>query len=102
MMCSNPEFGALLWTSWSGCGALASKSMRRFSARMTIDEKVLPNLTAEDLKDLGVASLGHRRELLDAIAALRTEAKAERPLQTLRQRRAPRALKTAPNAAKSR
>src|SRR6516164_3007148 len=35
-----------------------------------IDETVLPNLTAEDLKELGVASLGHRRKLLDAIAAL--------------------------------
>jgi hypothetical protein len=30
-----------------------------------IDETVLPNLTAEDLKELGVASLGHRRKLLD-------------------------------------
>jgi SAM domain (Sterile alpha motif) len=36
-----------------------------------IDETVLPNLTAEDLKELGVASLGHRRKLLDAIATLR-------------------------------
>src|SRR5262249_47646358 len=36
-----------------------------------ITEKVLPNLTAEDLKELGVAALGHRRTLLDAIAALR-------------------------------
>ena len=33
---------------------------------------VLPNLTAEDLKDLGVSALGHRRKLLDAIAALRS------------------------------
>jgi predicted ATPase/class 3 adenylate cyclase len=39
-----------------------------------IDETVLPNLTAEDLKELGVASLGHRRKLLDAIAALRNDA----------------------------
>src|SRR5262249_54160778 len=36
-----------------------------------ITEKVLPNLTAEDLKDLGVSIVGHRRTLLDAIAALR-------------------------------
>ena len=28
-----------------------------------IDETVLPNLTAEDLKELGVASLGHRVKL---------------------------------------
>jgi class 3 adenylate cyclase/tetratricopeptide (TPR) repeat protein len=32
---------------------------------------LLPQLTAEDLKDLGVALVGHRRRLLDAIAALR-------------------------------
>jgi hypothetical protein len=36
-----------------------------------IDETVLPSLTAEDLKDLGVSVVGHRRKLLDAIAALR-------------------------------
>src|SRR5271169_3683915 len=41
-----------------------------------IDEGVLPNLTAEDLKDLGVTLVGHRRRLLDAIAALVTEAPA--------------------------
>jgi class 3 adenylate cyclase/predicted ATPase len=44
-----------------------------------IDETVLPNLTVEDLKELGVASLGHRRKLLDAIAALRTDASGEAP-----------------------
>ena len=37
-----------------------------------IDESVLPSLTAEDLKDLGVIMVGHRRKLLDAIASLRT------------------------------
>jgi hypothetical protein len=36
-----------------------------------IDDTVLPRLTAEDLKDLGVGFVGHRRKLLDAIAALR-------------------------------
>src|SRR5713101_4151423 len=35
-----------------------------------IDERVLPSLTADDLKDLGVSLVGHRRRLLDAIAAL--------------------------------
>src|SRR5215471_18228245 len=44
-----------------------------------IDETVLPNLTAEDLKELGVASLGHRRKLLDAIAALRSGASGKAP-----------------------
>ena len=36
-----------------------------------IDEAILPKLTAEDLRDLGVTAVGHRRILLDAIAALR-------------------------------
>src|SRR5215471_20514575 len=35
-----------------------------------IDGEVLRRLTAEDLRDLGVASIGHRRRLLDAIVAL--------------------------------
>ena len=37
-----------------------------------IDWGALPKLTAEDLKDLGVVLGGHRRRLLDAIAALDT------------------------------
>src|SRR4051794_25095950 len=45
-----------------------------------IDATVLPNLTAEDLKELGVGFVGHRRKLLDAIAALRSEARAPAPL----------------------
>jgi class 3 adenylate cyclase/tetratricopeptide (TPR) repeat protein len=36
-----------------------------------IDMRVLPDLTAEDLKDLGIAMIGHRRMLLKAIAGLR-------------------------------
>ena len=37
-----------------------------------IDWDALPKLSAEDLKDLGVVLGGHRRKLLDAIAALGT------------------------------
>jgi class 3 adenylate cyclase/predicted ATPase len=44
-----------------------------------IDETVLPGLTAEDLKELGVAALGHRRKLLDAIAVLRADAGSKPP-----------------------
>ena len=44
-----------------------------------IDDTVLPSLTAEDLKDLGVGFVGHRRKLLDAIAALRAQASAPTP-----------------------
>src|SRR4051794_35272967 len=36
-----------------------------------VDTEVLPSLTAEDLKEIGVAAVGHRRKLLEAIAALR-------------------------------
>lgn len=38
-----------------------------------IDEAILPKLTAEDLRELGVTAVGHRRILLDAIAALRAD-----------------------------
>jgi hypothetical protein len=44
-----------------------------------IDDAVLPRLTAEDLKDLGVGPVGHRRKLLDAIAALRAESSGSAP-----------------------
>jgi hypothetical protein len=44
-----------------------------------IDETVLPGLTAEDLKELGVAALGHRRKLLEAIAALRAASPTATP-----------------------
>ena len=39
-------------------------------AENEIDWQVLPKLTANDLKDMGVAAVGHRRRLLEAIAAL--------------------------------
>ena len=48
-----------------------------------IDETVLPNLTADDLKDLGVGIVGHRRKILDAIAALRAEESARAPSATV-------------------
>ena len=35
-----------------------------------VSEEDLPHLTAEDLQDLGVVAVGHRRRLLVAIAAL--------------------------------
>ena len=41
-----------------------------------IDWEALPKLTAEDLKDLGVVLGGHRRKLLEAIAALRRDVDA--------------------------
>ena len=64
---------------------LRSLGLGRYEAAFRdneIDETVLPNLTAEDLKDLGVSVVGHRRKLLDAIAALRTDVGTEAPSST--------------------
>src|SRR6516162_9385484 len=52
-----------------------------------IDAEVLPKLTAEDLKDIGVIMVGDRRKLLEAIAALRAgvppSSAAEHPSELL-------------------
>ena len=44
-------------------------------AQNDIDADVLPHLTEQDLKDLGL-SIGHRRKLIAAIRASRTAAQA--------------------------
>ena len=44
-----------------------------------IDETVLPSLTHENLKELGVASFGHRVKLLEAVAALRKDVSMQTP-----------------------
>jgi class 3 adenylate cyclase/predicted ATPase len=36
-----------------------------------VNTELLPTLTADDLKEIGITSFGHRRRLLEAIAALR-------------------------------
>ncbi len=59
------------WLNELGLGAYAP-----VFADNDIDAKTLPQLTAEDLKDIGVSSVGHRRQLLDAIAALAEDAAA--------------------------
>jgi class 3 adenylate cyclase len=59
---------------WSGCGAWASVFREN-----DIDETVLPSLTHETLKELGVTAVGHRLKLLDAIAVLRNDASGNAP-----------------------
>ena len=44
-----------------------------------IDGEVLSKLTADDLKDMGIGIVGHRRKLLEAIAALSAEGAAAPP-----------------------
>ena len=51
-------------------------------AENAIDWAVLPRLTADDLRDIGIVAVGHRRKLLDAIAA---------PTRQIRPRQGPRA-----------
>src|SRR5262249_47395514 len=67
-----------------------------------IDETVLPSLTHQNLKELGVASLGHRVKLLDAIAALRSDASGKTPSADTTTTSSAQAHipKTAPSAAK--
>jgi class 3 adenylate cyclase len=63
--------------------SLRSLGLERYAAAFReneIDDTVLPKLTAEDLKELGVGPVGHRRKLLDAIAALRAHSNANAPL----------------------
>jgi class 3 adenylate cyclase/predicted ATPase len=64
-------------------GWLRSLGLERYEATFReneIDDTILPRLTAEDLKELGVGPVGHRRKLLDAIAALRADSNANAPL----------------------
>ena len=46
-----------------------------------VDAALLPSLTSDDLRDMGITSVGHRRRLLDAIAALNapTSVPADQP-----------------------
>ncbi len=58
-------------------GWLQSPGLQRYVKAFDendIDVEVLPSLTADDLIGLGVTSIGHRRKLLEAIAALRADA----------------------------
>ncbi len=51
-------------------GGLGLEEYAQALADNHIDAELLRSLTAEDLKELGVASLGHRKKLLDAIAVM--------------------------------
>jgi SAM domain (Sterile alpha motif) len=85
--CTHAGQGSLYGASREGrrhghCGWLRSLGLEKYEAAFReneIDETVLPDLTAEDLKELGVSLVGHRRKLLQAIAALRTDAGVKAP-----------------------
>ena len=73
MMCATAIVGArmdiVVWLRSLGLGKYEA-----IFRENDIDETVLPSLTHENLKELGVASFGHRVKLPDAIAALRSDA----------------------------
>ena len=71
--CGVPVMDIVVWLRSLGLG----KYEEAFREN-DIDETVLPSLTHENLKELGVTSLGHRVKLLDAIAALRNGPSAGR------------------------
>jgi SAM domain (Sterile alpha motif)/Adenylate and Guanylate cyclase catalytic domain len=61
---------------------LRSLGLERYEAAFReneIDERVLPSLTLEDLKEIGVGPVGHRRMLLEVIAALRADMGSNAP-----------------------
>lgn len=60
---------------WLKTLGLDQYAPRFFDNRITGD--LLPSLTADDLKDLGINSVGHRRRMLDPIALLREKASAD-------------------------
>ena len=51
-------------------GSLGLEQYEPVFRENAIDGAVLPRLTRDDLNDIGVTQVGHRRKLLDAIAAL--------------------------------
>jgi len=74
MMCAAPDcrravMDIVVWLRSLGLGKYEAAFREN-----EIDETVLPSLTHETLKELGVTAVGHRLKLLDAIAALRGDA----------------------------
>jgi hypothetical protein len=74
-MCATPDsrrhLDIVVWLRSLGLGKYEAAFREN-----EIDETVLPSLTHENLKELGVTALGHRVKLLDAIAALRADKNA--------------------------
>ena len=71
MSITEPEDAAVDVGSW-----VRNLGLEQYEAAFRengVSAEVLRHLTADDLKELGVAAVGHRRQLLVAIAALRPE-----------------------------
>ena len=84
MMCDTPDcrravMDIVVWLRSLGLGKYEAAFREN-----EIDETVLPSLTHETLKELGVTAVGHRLKLLDAIAALRDDTRAKGPSSDLK------------------
>ena len=108
-------FGAAVWSAAMDVGGwLRGLGLSKYEAAFRdngIDESVLPHVTVEDLKELGVASIGDRRKLLTAIGASSSQRSVFWRRQRLlnlprrrsrRPRRRRKSLKSPPSAARSR
>jgi len=86
-------------------GWLRSLGLGQYEANFRdnkIDADLLPRLTADDLKDIGVSALGDRLRLLDVIAALAgAKPPADVPISPSKSA-APKVLQPRPSAARSR
>jgi predicted ATPase/class 3 adenylate cyclase len=67
-----PSMDVVVWLRSLGLGKYEAAFREN-----EIDETVLPSLTHENLKELGVTALGHRLKLLDAVAALSVDTGAK-------------------------
>ena len=69
-----PTMDIVVWLRRLGLGQYEAAFLEN-----EVDERILASLTQEDLKEIGVGPVGHRRMLLEAIAALRADAAAKEP-----------------------
>ena len=73
-------------TSW-----LRDLGLQRYEATFRENDvgPELPSLTADDLREIGVTSFGHRRNLLEAIAKLRSDAPSQETVSSTDDHQAP-------------
>ena len=85
-------------------GWLRNLSLDKYEAAFRengIDEEVLRHVTAEDLREVGVATVGDRRKLLAAIAELAAPSLPTEPSAPLRPSLRPKPLRSRPSVARS-
>ena len=67
-------------------GWLKNLGLEQYAAAFhenAVDIEVLPTLTNDDLREMGVIPIGHRRRLLDAIAKLQNDSTSSQAVTPL-------------------